>query len=165
MKAQYYEVYLSFGSNVGGKRANIETALKFLNDVKVKIKKVSSLYETAPWGNTNQDSFLNMAGIFETSLSPQKLLNEILNIEKLMGRKRTEKWQPRIIDIDILFFGNEIINENGLTIPHPEMHKRKFVLIPMVEIAAEFVHPMLKKPIIELLNQCRDELTVELFNP
>ena len=110
---QYYEVYLSFGSNVGDRAANIETALKLLHDSGVKTKKLSSLYETEPWGNSNQPGFLNCAGIFDTNYSARKLMNEILGIEKQMGRQRTEKWQPRNIDIDILFFGNEIVNENG----------------------------------------------------
>jgi len=160
MAGQYYEVYLSFGSNVGDREANIETALKFLDDADVKLIKFSSLYETEPLGNPNQPGFLNCAGIFDTSISATELITEILNIEKTMGRQRTEKWQPRIIDIDILFFGNEIVNENGLSIPHPEMQKRKFVLTPLAEIAPGFVHPVLKKSILTLLSECKDELKV-----
>ena len=157
---QYYEVYLSFGSNVGDRGANIKSALKYLNDLGVKKKKLSSLYETEPWGNTNQSAFLNIAGIFETAFSPLELMNKILSIENLMGRRREKKWEPRIIDIDILFYGNEIVNANGLIIPHPETEKRKFVLIPLAEIASEFIHPVLKKTMRELLNECKDSLSV-----
>ena len=159
---QYYEVYLSFGSNVGDRRANIETALQCLTDAKLKMIKLSSVYETSPWGNTNQPAFLNAAGKFETDLSAEKLLDAILNIEKTMGRTRKEKWQPRIIDIDILFYSNKIINEKELMIPHPEMQKRKFVLVPMAEIAPDFVHHILKKSIGELLKKCTDELEVAI---
>ena len=161
---QYYEVYLSFGSNVGDRGANIKSALKHLNDLGVKKKKLSSLYETEPWGNSNQSSFLNMVGLFVSSLPPSGLMNEILRIENLMGHRREKKWEPRIIDIDILFYGNEIINEIGLMIPHPEIENRKFVLIPMEEIASEFVHPVIKKSMRIILNECSDGLMVELFN-
>ena len=162
---QYYEVYLSFGSNVGNRQANIETALKYMLDAKLKMRKCSSVYETAPWGNTNQSAFLNTAGIFETDLSAKKLLDEILTIEKSMGRERTEKWQPRIIDIDILFFNNKIVNEKELIIPHPEMHKRKFVLVPLAEIAPDFIHPVLKKSIRHLLRECTDDSQVVIAAP
>ena len=164
MSRQYYEVYLSFGSNVGDRRANIESAWKQLDVSGVETKILSSLYETAPWGNTKQAAFLNCAGGFETKFTPGELMNEILKIEKSMGRLRTGKWQSRIIDIDILFFGNQIINESGLIIPHPETEKRKFVLIPMAEIAAELYHPVLKKTIRQLLIECRDDLMVVALN-
>lgn len=159
---QYYEVYLSFGSNVGDKAANIETALKFLDEASVKLKIISSMFETEPWGNSEQQKFLNAAGEFETSHSPQQLINQILTIENLMGRQRKIKWEPRIIDIDILFFGNKILNENGLIIPHPEMHKRKFVLVPLAEIAPGFVHPILEKTIMEISSECMDSLMVTI---
>ena len=159
---QYYEVYLSFGSNVGDRAANIETALKFLNEANVKLKILSSMFETDPWGNTEQERFLNSAGKFETSFAPHELMKEILRIENTMGRQRTKKWQPRIIDIDILFFENEIVHEAGLIIPHPEIEKRKFVLTPLVEIAPGFVHPVLKKTMRELLKECNDGLMVTI---
>lgn len=161
---QYYEVYLSFGSNVGDRAANIETALKFLDDADVKLRKHSSMFETEPWGNTEQEKFLNCAAEFVTSLSPHQLMNQLLAIENRMGRQRKIKWEPRIIDIDILFFGNEILNENGLIIPHPELQKRKFVLIPLAEIAGGFIHPLFKKSVAEILIDCDDALIVKLFN-
>ena len=157
---QYYEVYLSFGSNVGDRAANIETALMRLNDSGVKTKKLSTVYQTEPWGNTVQEKFLNCAAEMTTALSPHELMDRILLIENQMGRQRKIKWEPRIIDIDILFFGEIIINEKGLIIPHPEIEKRKFVLIPLAEIAVDFIHPSLKKSIGELLIECKDDLSV-----
>ena len=162
---QYYEVYLSFGSNVGDRQANIKNAVTELNIAGVNLKQLSSLYETEPWGNTNQKSFLNMAGTFETLFSPSELMGKILAIENSLGRRREIKWEPRIIDIDILFFENEIINDKRLIIPHPEIEKRKFVLAPLAEIAPDFVHPVLKKSIRELLNECPDELQVAIVTP
>ena len=161
---QYYEVYLSFGSNVGDRAANIETALKHLNDSGVKTVKVSSMYETEPWGNTEQERFLNCAAKVNTRLSPNELMNVILSIEHEMGREQKQKWEPRIIDIDILFFGKQIFKEDGLIIPHPEMEKRKFVLIPLEEIEPELIHPVLKKSIKQLLMECRDNLSVNKYD-
>jgi len=101
-----------------------------------------------------------MAGIFNTVFSPDELLKCILDIENSMGRKREIKWEPRIIDIDILLFGKEVVNKNGLIIPHPEMQQRKFVLMPLAEIAPDVIHPVFKKPINKMLSECKDELSV-----
>ena len=121
----------------------------------------SSLYETAAWGKTDQASFLNQALVLETTLNARDLLNEILYIENLMGRDRIEKYGPRIIDIDIIFFNHEVIRENGLSIPHPEMSKRRFVLEPLNEVIPAYIHPVYYKTVTELLSQCDDTLPVK----
>jgi 2-amino-4-hydroxy-6-hydroxymethyldihydropteridine diphosphokinase len=160
---QYYEVYLLFGSNLGERAANIANAITRLENQEVTVLKLSSLYETEPWGNTNQASYLNQAGKFQTALSAAQLMQTILKIEKDMGRIRTIKWEPRIIDIDILFYGNQIISQSDLKIPDPELENRKFVLTPLAEIAPDFVHPVLKKNIKELLAACPDSMSVNFF--
>ena len=121
----------------------------------------SSLYETAAWGKTDQDSFLNQALVLETTLNARDLLHEILYIENLMGRDRIEKYGPRIIDIDIIFFNHQVIKEEGLTIPHPEMAKRRFVLEPLNQVIPAYIHPVYYKTVTELLNQCDDTLPVK----
>lgn len=118
-----------------------------------QIEAFSSIIETAPWGKTDQPAFLNQVLKIKTRFPPFFLMESLLDIEKAMGRNRTEKWGPRIIDIDILFFNNRIINEEGLCIPHPHLHEREFVLKPMVEIAPDFVHPVLQKTMSELLQE------------
>src|SRR5690242_20556892 len=142
---QYYEVYLLFGSNLGERAANIANAITHLENEEVTTLKLSSIYETEPWGNTSQATFLNQAGKFRTTLSAAELMKTILKVEQDLGRVRTVKWSPRIIDIDILFFGNEIISRDDLKIPHPELANRKFALTPLAEIAPDFIHPVLKK--------------------
>ena len=121
----------------------------------------SSLYETAAWGKTDQNSFLNQALVLVTSLNARDLINEILYIENLMGRDRVEKYGPRIIDIDIIFFNHQIIREDGLTIPHPEMAKRRFVLEPLNQVIPAYIHPVYYKTVSELLERCDDKLPVK----
>jgi len=128
------------------------------------VKKTSSLYETSPWGVTNQPYFLNLVLKGETKLSPEELLKKIKNIEKAMGRKTLEKWGPRIIDIDILFYKEKIINTPLLKIPHPQLHKRAFVLVPLKEIAPRLVHPLLKKTGQQMLDNLSDKGSVMLYN-
>lgn len=117
------------------------------------IEAASSIIETAPWGKTDQPHFLNRVLQVTTRLTPSSLIKSLLDIEKTMGRNRDEKWGPRIIDLDILFFDNQIISETGLSIPHPHLHEREFVLKPMVEIAPDFVHPVLQKTMSALLQE------------
>jgi 2-amino-4-hydroxy-6-hydroxymethyldihydropteridine diphosphokinase len=126
-----------------------------------QILQKSSIYKTAPWGNTNQGAFLNQVLKVQTTLAPLALLNTIFSIEKTMGRIRQQKWEARIIDIDILFYAQEIIEEQGLNIPHPLLHQRRFTLVPLAEVASNFVHPMLKTTINKLLEQCEDNSLVE----
>ena len=160
---QYYEVYLLFGSNLGERAANIANAVTLLEGSDIRVIKLSSLYETEPWGNKDQPKYINQAGKFNTTLPADQLLKTILETEQKMGRKRTEKWEPRIIDIDILFFDNQVIDEKDLKVPHPEIENRRFALIPLLEIAPGFEHPVLKKNVKELLDKCTDAMVVELF--
>jgi len=120
----------------------------------------SSLYETAAWGNPNQASFLNQALEIDTDLHPRQLLGQLLKIETRIGRIREEKYGPRLIDIDILFYNQEIHNYPTLKVPHPEIQNRRFVLVPLNEIAPGFIHPVLKKTMAELLEACPDSLDV-----
>ena len=157
-----HSVLLAFGSNLGNKKSNIEKALILLAaDSSVQITHQSSFYETAPWGKTKQPSFINSAAVLETSLEPDALLDLIKHIEIIGGRQKRERWFEREIDIDILLYDELIYKTGDLTIPHPEMHKRNFVLVPAAEIAASFYHPVLKKSISELLDKSRDTLEVK----
>ncbi len=146
-------VYLLLGSNLGDRANNIENALEELNKIGIIILKKSSLYETKPWGYTEQPDFLNLAIECSTNLTPFDLLREIKKIEIKLGRENTIKYGPRIIDIDIILYDNLILKSDTLTIPHPLMHKREFVLKPLCEIAPYLIHPEFKVSLKELLNQ------------
>ncbi len=156
-------VYLLIGGNIGNRQVSLEAAVKLLEQSAGKILKSSSLYETAAWGNRNQPQFLNQVLAIETSLVPLALLENILLAEESLGRIRTLKNAPRIIDIDILFYKEDIIDIPGLRIPHPEIANRRFVLEPMVELAPSLLHPVLKKTVSELLSACTDQLDVRIF--
>ena len=132
--------YLSLGSNLGDREANIRKALEFLAE-SVRIIKVSSLYETAPIGVTDQNEFINAVVLVETDLDPMSLLSAVREIENVMGRVRNFHWGPRVIDVDILLYDGATINTPELTVPHPEMMKRAFVLIPLAEIAPDLELP------------------------
>ena len=123
------------------------------------------MYETAAWGVTEQPSFLNQVLHCRTLLSPKQLLAGILNAEEVMGRKRELRYGPRIIDIDILFYNHDVIAEADLSVPHPEIANRRFVLAPLNEIATQLIHPVSGKPVHELLKECKDPLAVYLYNP
>lgn len=142
--------YLSLGSNVGNRKGNLRDAIGRLEALG-QVLSISSFYETEPVAFTAQPWFLNCAVALETSQSPLQLMSGILEIEREMGRVRLRKKGPRIIDIDILLFGNEIVNAPALTIPHPAMAERRFVLEPLAEIGLQVQHPVLKKTIGELL--------------
>ncbi len=155
---RYINVYLGLGSNLGDRRANIRSASAFITKEIGKIARASHLYETQPWGVTDQEPFLNQVIMINTSLDPRDLLKEITKIERELGRVRkdNEKWGPRPIDIDILLYGKRIVRDKGLEVPHPEMHKRAFVLVPLMEIAPDIEHPILKQQIDELYMACDD---------
>ncbi len=155
--------FLLLGTNLGDKEGNLRNAVKLLKKLG-KVKKQSAIYETEPWGFQDERNFFNMALCLETMLSPFELITEILKIEISIGRRRQIKqWVAREIDIDIIFFDNLIINKEHLIIPHPQIQNRKFVLVPMKEIAAELIHPVFGKSISDLLKECPDESEVELL--
>jgi len=145
--------FLSLGSNIGHKRRNIITASALLAERAGDILALSALYETEPWGFESDNTFLNAAIMLETSLSPEDLLSLTMQIEKEMGRttKTNGQYQDRIIDIDILTYDNLIMETPQLTLPHPHMHERVFVLEPLSEIAPGLIHPILRKSISQLL--------------
>jgi len=154
-------VYLLLGSNLGDREKIMHQALKQLAEKVGEPVLLSSLYETAAWGKTDQPAFLNCAVKIQTVLSPLSLLESVLSIETALGRTRHEKWGARIIDIDIIFYGEAVIDIPGrLQIPHPQMQHRKFVLQPLAEIEPCFMHPVLHKSIQELLDTLSDELPV-----
>ncbi|MBK7938480.1 MAG: 2-amino-4-hydroxy-6-hydroxymethyldihydropteridine diphosphokinase [Lewinellaceae bacterium] len=153
---KYINVFLGLGSNIGNRAANLSAAAELISKNIGKIAKKSRLYETQPWGNPEQDLFLNQVVMVNTTLDPRDLLDKISKIERELGRERREKWGPRVLDIDILFYGKRVIRDKGLEVPHPELHKRAFVLVPMMEIAPDWEHPILKKQIDELYMACDD---------
>lgn len=160
-----YKVYLSLGSNLGNRMENLSNAVKKLHLLGNHFC-YSSIYKTDPWGFESTEEFLNMALSFETAICAEDLLPELLSIEQQLGRVRycnEINYESRTIDIDILFFGNQIINNTELRIPHPLLQDRKFVLIPLNEIASELIHPVNNKSIKELLFDCKDVCTV-IFN-
>ena len=156
--------HLLIGGNLGNRKENLLTAISLINEQCGPLTKSSSIYETEAWGITDQPSFLNQALEISTSLNARQLMRKILKIEKEMGRVRKEKLGPRIIDIDILLFKNEIHDLRFLKIPHPEMQNRRFVLVPLAEIDPTLQHPVLKKTIAELLEECPDLLNVKKYN-
>jgi len=153
-------IYLGTGTNIGDRDANLAKANKLVGNQVGTIIMASSVYSTKAWGNRNQDDFYNQVLKIETELSPTILIKKVLDIEKEMGRFRNEKWGPRLIDIDVLFYESEIIDSENLTVPHPHIAKRNFVLVPMREIAADFIHPVYQQTIEELYLDSTDTLEV-----
>lgn len=155
------KVYLLTGSNIGDSIKNLFKARFSIVDHIGEVETASSMYRTEPWGNKDQQDFLNQILLIDTELYPFEVMNEILKIEKEMGRNRQQKWEPRIIDIDILFYDDIAFEKDNLTIPHPLLQDRRFTLVPLNEIAPQFMHPKLNKTISELLEECNDMSIVE----
>jgi len=157
------EVYLQLGSNIGDRLDNLDQSIKIITERIGNVLEKSSVYESTPWGVENQRNFLNQVIFLKSNFDPYTILDLVLQIEKDMGRIRIEKWGERIIDIDILFIDDLIIESENLCIPHEFIAKRKFVLQPMCEIAPGFIHPKLNKTISQLLEECIDEEKVNVY--
>jgi dihydroneopterin aldolase / 2-amino-4-hydroxy-6-hydroxymethyldihydropteridine diphosphokinase len=154
--------YIGIGSNLGIPEKNCTNAIEKISSIKdIKIISKSSFYQTEPIGGVQQGWFINAAIEIKTDLSPENLLSVLLNLELVMGRIRQEKWGPRLIDLDLLLYSNLVLEKKGLTLPHPEIQNRKFVLIPMSEIAGNVIHPTLKKTIKTLLQESSDVTIVK----
>lgn len=145
------ELVLLLGSNMGDRLDHLSNARKMLEDQFGKAVKVSSIYDTEPWGMTDQGNFLNQALVFLVDLRPMRVLDTILDIESKLGRVRKEKWGPRLIDIDVIFFGDLVFEGDHLRIPHPHLQERSFVLEPLIEVIPDHRHPILNKTVKELL--------------
>jgi 2-amino-4-hydroxy-6-hydroxymethyldihydropteridine diphosphokinase len=155
-----HRAYLSLGSNVGDRFGYLQQAVTRLNE-KAQIRTISSMYQTAPVGRISQNDFFNLALELETHCSPHDLMDVLLDIETHLGRRRLERWGPRTIDIDIIFYEDRIIHADGLSIPHPHYAERNFVLIPLAEIAGDFVCPIRKIPISRILEKSKDPQAVK----
>ncbi len=158
-----HKVVLHTGTNIENRFAHLQKANFNLEQIVGPIIKESHIYETAAWGNEKQNDFLNQALLLETEYSARRIMHEILSLEYKMGRNRGIKWQPRVIDIDIIFFDNDVIEKKSLTVPHEHMHNRRFVLKPLMDIIPEFEHPIMKKSISQLLEDCPDPLAVHVW--
>ncbi|MBW3114738.1 MULTISPECIES: 2-amino-4-hydroxy-6-hydroxymethyldihydropteridine diphosphokinase [Bacillaceae] len=156
--------YISLGSNMGDRESYLEKAINILGSHgKIEVTKRSSMYETDPVGFTEQDQFLNMVIEIRTSLSPETLLHQCLQVEIDLGREREFKWGPRIIDLDILLYNRLMVESEDLLIPHPRMQERAFVLIPLLEVAPRIEHPSINAPFVEFLDEIPDREGVRLW--
>lgn len=154
------QTYILTGGNQGDRLANLACAKEEIGKLG-RITNLSGIYETAAWGNTDQPDFLNQVILLETALEARELMRELLDIESRMGRQRQEKYGPRTIDLDILYFNNVVIDDPLVTIPHPQIEFRRFVLEPLYEVAPRYVHPILHKTTYYLLVHCPDQLPVK----
>ena len=157
--------YILLGTNLGNREKQLEIAGFLINEKVGTVSHKSKIYETEPWGAQGQPNFLNQVLEVDTDRSSTEVLELCLEIESKMGRTRTGIYAARIIDIDLLFLGAEVLKEDKLTLPHPRIHLRKFVLEPLSEIAGDLVHPIFEKSIDELLEACEDELAVKVYKP
>jgi deoxyguanosine kinase len=153
--------FLSLGGNIGNRRENLRKAIEDIESTCGSVKKTSTIFETEPWGTNSSSPYYNMVVKLKTALSATELMEKILFIEEKLGRKRNgPQYSDRTIDIDILFFNSNIITQKRLQVPHPRIEQRKFVLVPLNEIAPDFIHPVLNKPVKSLLRACKDKLKV-----
>lgn len=159
-----HQVYLGLGTNVGNRQHNLQQAVAGLQPV-LAVTAVSPIYETEPWGVTDQAPFYNACLGGHTSLTPPDLLTFIKDLEKTMGRSPAKKWGPRLIDVDILLFGDEVLSLPGLTVPHPYLQERAFVLVPLAAIAADVVHPVLGQTMGALATAVDDSTVRRLAEP
>jgi 2-amino-4-hydroxy-6-hydroxymethyldihydropteridine diphosphokinase len=158
--------FLGLGTNLGDREENLKKAIENISAFAGEVISCSQIYETEPWGLRSEDHFFNMVIQIKTSLKPVDLLKHLLKIEIQMGRVRgAEKYSSRIIDIDILLYENEIINKPYLKVPHPMIQERKFVLVPLCDIAPEKIHPVIKKTFAALLKECKDDSKIKRTNP
>lgn len=157
--------YLLLGANIGNPVQQLQDARAEITDRIGPITQASSLYESEAWGVEDQPIFLNQVIQVETEHTVQRVLQDIMKIEILLGRIRGQRWGSRIIDIDILYFNSEIVHEEDLQVPHPYIQERNFTLIPLVEIAADYIHPIFKKSNTELLHESTDPLNVKILQP
>lgn len=156
-------IFLLLGSNIGNRAKVLKQAIEVLESKGIMLVKKSSVYETAAWGKTDQQSFLNQVLQVNTTLNPKQLLKIILETELELGRVRKIKWGERLIDIDILYYHDFVCKEDDLEIPHPGIPQRRFTLVPLVEISPEFIHPKMNLTQNKLLEYCKDNLEVSLF--
>jgi 2-amino-4-hydroxy-6-hydroxymethyldihydropteridine diphosphokinase len=159
-----HKIILHLGSNVGDRAKYLSAAQLELERSVLSLHRSSDIYETGAWGNRNQAAFLNQAHTGETTYSPFSLMRECKKIEHFLGRRKREKWGPREIDIDIIFYGSSIFGTSELTIPHPHLEQRRFVLLPIKSIAPKFRHPVSGQTIEDLLDQCDDSLHISIYN-
>ncbi len=160
MEQKYSKVVLHTGSNISPRSKFLQKANAMIEARIGKIIHQSSIYETEAWGKEEQNHFLNQALLVSTTLTAWEVLEKIFIIEELLGRERTQKWGSRSIDIDILFFNDEIIRTESLTVPHTFLHERNFVLTPLSEILPDFIHPVFKETVLELKEKCSDSRKV-----
>lgn len=155
--------YLHLGSNKGDRTSYLSNAIKQITAKIGQVTDQSAIYQTEPWGKKDQDEFLNMAIKVESNLAPEDALNAAKKIETDMGSEKKEKWGPRIIDIDILYCDDLIMEKDNLVIPHPHIYERNFVLIPLMEIAGDFIDPVKEISIEDIFDLCKDESEVLIF--
>jgi 2-amino-4-hydroxy-6-hydroxymethyldihydropteridine diphosphokinase len=151
-----HTAYIAFGSNMGNRKETILAAMEKMREKGMNFLKISTFYETKPYGVTEQDDFMNCVAQIETELNPMSLLDTLLSIERSLGRTREKRWGPRTIDLDIIFYDKKIVNFADLIIPHPDMQNRLFVLEPLSEIAPDYVHPSLHKSVNEMLKALKE---------
>jgi 2-amino-4-hydroxy-6-hydroxymethyldihydropteridine diphosphokinase len=156
------QIILIIGGNIGDRLSLISQAKQLLNEKIGNVSLISSLYETEAWGEISKGNYLNQIVILESELSAEVILEKALQIEKALGRQREIKWGDRTMDIDILYYGDQMIDTPNLKIPHPYLHLRRFVLVPLAEIAPDFIHPILKSTSTSLLENCEDDSIVKL---